>query len=321
MVPRRRPVHRPTTAGRSSSRRRGRTTSPPTSSSAAWPPGPSLLGAGADLTGRPGAAPDRPARRAGRASRCRWWPWCTTSGKPSAVPQHAAGGQADLADVGRHVDPHRRTARSPASPATAELVGRVGAPAGAAAPAGPAARGVGPPGRRSAPRLVAPAVASYTAVLLSDTATPSWHEAYRELPFVFVGSAAAAAGGLGMIGSPVRRGRPGAAAGRRRCAARAGGGAPDGAAHGHHRRAAAPGPGRHADAGEQGADGRPAPSAPHCSGAAAASLRRCPGPRCWPGRRAPGSRSSRPGRPRRATPSYTVVPQRERLDRRQGGGG
>jgi formate-dependent nitrite reductase membrane component NrfD len=48
-----------------------------------------------------------------------------------------------------------------------------------------------------------PAVASYTAVLISDTSTPSWHEAYRELPFVFVGSAALAAGGLGMLGAPV----------------------------------------------------------------------------------------------------------------------
>ena len=50
--------------------------------------------------------------------------------------------------------------------------------------------------------LFAPPVAAYTAVLLSDTATPSWHEAYRELPFVFVGSAAAASGGLGLIGAP-----------------------------------------------------------------------------------------------------------------------
>jgi formate-dependent nitrite reductase membrane component NrfD len=46
-------------------------------------------------------------------------------------------------------------------------------------------------------------VASYTAVLLSDTATPTWHEARRELPFVFAGSAATAAGGLGMIGASV----------------------------------------------------------------------------------------------------------------------
>ena len=43
--------------------------------------------------------------------------------------------------------------------------------------------------------LFAPPVAAYTAVLLADTATPSWHAAYRELPFVFVGSAAAASAG------------------------------------------------------------------------------------------------------------------------------
>ncbi|MGB9377711.1 MAG: polysulfide reductase, partial [Mycobacteriales bacterium] len=55
---------------------------------------------------------------------------------------------------------------------------------------------------------VAPAVAAYTAVLLSDTSTPSWREAHRELPFVFVGSAAAAAGGLGMVGSPVDQAGP-----------------------------------------------------------------------------------------------------------------
>jgi formate-dependent nitrite reductase membrane component NrfD len=56
--------------------------------------------------------------------------------------------------------------------------------------------------------LTAPPVAAYTAVLLADTATPSWHEAYRELPFVFVGSAAAAAGGMGMITTPVEEAGP-----------------------------------------------------------------------------------------------------------------
>jgi formate-dependent nitrite reductase membrane component NrfD len=56
--------------------------------------------------------------------------------------------------------------------------------------------------------LVAPAVASYTAVLLSNTATPSWHQAQHELPFVFVGSAAASAGGLGMLGAPVEEAGP-----------------------------------------------------------------------------------------------------------------
>ncbi|MFZ0129392.1 MAG: NrfD/PsrC family molybdoenzyme membrane anchor subunit [Candidatus Dormiibacterota bacterium] len=55
---------------------------------------------------------------------------------------------------------------------------------------------------------LAPALASYTGVLLSDTATPAWHEARRELPFVFVGSAAAAAGGLAMLGTSVAQAGP-----------------------------------------------------------------------------------------------------------------
>ena len=50
---------------------------------------------------------------------------------------------------------------------------------------------------------VAPGLAAYTGVLLADTATPAWHAAQRELPLIFVGSAAAAAGGLGMIGARV----------------------------------------------------------------------------------------------------------------------
>jgi hypothetical protein len=56
--------------------------------------------------------------------------------------------------------------------------------------------------------FTAPPVAAYTAVLLSDTATPSWHEAYRELPFVFCGSAAAASGGLAMVTTPVAQTGP-----------------------------------------------------------------------------------------------------------------
>ncbi|WP_106850058.1 NrfD/PsrC family molybdoenzyme membrane anchor subunit [Blastococcus sp. Marseille-P5729] len=45
-------------------------------------------------------------------------------------------------------------------------------------------------------------LAAYTAVLLSDTATPMWHEAYRELPYVFTGSALAASSGLALLTSP-----------------------------------------------------------------------------------------------------------------------
>jgi sugar (pentulose or hexulose) kinase len=55
---------------------------------------------------------------------------------------------------------------------------------------------------------LAPALASYTAVLLSDTATPAWHSAGRELPFVFAASAAASAGGLAMIGTSVDQAAP-----------------------------------------------------------------------------------------------------------------
>lgn len=50
---------------------------------------------------------------------------------------------------------------------------------------------------------LSPVVASYTAALISDTAVPAWHEGYREMPFVFAGSAAAAAGGLGLVAAPL----------------------------------------------------------------------------------------------------------------------
>jgi DMSO reductase anchor subunit len=51
--------------------------------------------------------------------------------------------------------------------------------------------------------LLGPGVASYTAALIADTAVPSWHDGYRELPFVFTGSGAMAAGGLGLLGTSV----------------------------------------------------------------------------------------------------------------------
>lgn len=56
--------------------------------------------------------------------------------------------------------------------------------------------------------VAAPALGTYTAVLLSDTATPSWHESYRHLPFVFAGSAAAAPGGWVMVVSPLEESGP-----------------------------------------------------------------------------------------------------------------
>lgn len=55
---------------------------------------------------------------------------------------------------------------------------------------------------------LAPAVAAYTAVLLSQTAVPAWNEAHEELPFIFTASAAASAGGLGMIVAPPSEAAP-----------------------------------------------------------------------------------------------------------------
>ena len=54
-------------------------------------------------------------------------------------------------------------------------------------------------------------MATYTAVLVSDTSIPVWHEARAELPFVFAGSAAASAGAMASLlvgvdeGTPARR--------------------------------------------------------------------------------------------------------------------
>ncbi|MFJ4525440.1 NrfD/PsrC family molybdoenzyme membrane anchor subunit [Streptomyces sp. NPDC088810] len=56
--------------------------------------------------------------------------------------------------------------------------------------------------------VLGPAVATYTAVLLSDTAVPSWHEGHRQLPFVFAGSAATAAAGLALTAAPVAEAGP-----------------------------------------------------------------------------------------------------------------
>jgi formate-dependent nitrite reductase membrane component NrfD len=50
--------------------------------------------------------------------------------------------------------------------------------------------------------LVGPAVCTYTAALICDTAVPAWHDAHREMPYLFAGSAASAAGGLGMLVVP-----------------------------------------------------------------------------------------------------------------------
>ena len=64
----------------------------------------------------------------------------------------------------------------------------------------------GPAGLEAA--VFAPPLAVYTAVLLSDTATPTWNAAYKDLPFVFASSASLAASGLAMITTPVAEAGP-----------------------------------------------------------------------------------------------------------------
>ncbi|MGN6611004.1 MAG: NrfD/PsrC family molybdoenzyme membrane anchor subunit [Angustibacter sp.] len=51
-------------------------------------------------------------------------------------------------------------------------------------------------------------LATYTAALITNTAVPAWHEAYREMPFLFAGSAAAAAGGAGVALAPLDESGP-----------------------------------------------------------------------------------------------------------------
>lgn len=163
--------------------------------------GSSLLGAGADLTCRPSL------RRSGRVAAL-----AAISGSTVAL----------IHDLGRPSRFHHmlRVAK-PTSPMSmgSWLLAGYGPAAGLAGAAEIVAslRGGRPlpaPVRGAADALalsarpaglvagaLGPAVATYTAVLLSDTATPAWHEARDALPFVFAGSSAASAGGLGLITS------------------------------------------------------------------------------------------------------------------------
>jgi hypothetical protein len=50
--------------------------------------------------------------------------------------------------------------------------------------------------------LLGSLVATYTGALISDTAVPAWHDGHREMPFLFAGSAAMAAGGVGLAAAP-----------------------------------------------------------------------------------------------------------------------
>ena len=159
--------------------------------------GSSLLAAGADLTG------NRTLRRAARLAAA------ANLGASTYFLVHDLGRRDRFLNMLRVLKP-----TSPMSVGTWLLVA-YGPAAGAAAASEVTSRlpALGRAAGLTAGAL-APAVASYTAVLLADTAVPSWHEAHRYLPFVFAGSGGAAAGGLAMALVP-----PAAAGPARRLAA------------------------------------------------------------------------------------------------------
>lgn len=158
--------------------------------------GSGLIGAGAAFTGRP------TLRRRSRIA---------------AIASLALGGAALARDLGR---PERalnmmRTVKltSPMSVGS-WILAAFGAAAGGAL-ACEVGRAALPPGSglgraaaffdlpaAATSAFFAPPLAAYTAVLLSDTAVPTWHAAYKELPALFVSSAMAAGAGLAMVHSP-----------------------------------------------------------------------------------------------------------------------
>ncbi|MEU7792521.1 NrfD/PsrC family molybdoenzyme membrane anchor subunit [Micromonospora tulbaghiae] len=160
--------------------------------------GSSLLAAGGQLTGRPAL------RRAGRVA---------------ALAGVGASTYFLVNDLGRPSRFHHmlRVAKvtSPMSVGT-WILSVFGPAAGVAAVAEAAPllpeRGVLGLGRRLLPpaghaagvvaAVTAPALATYTGVLLADTAVPSWHEAYPELPAIFAGSALASGAGVGLVAAP-----------------------------------------------------------------------------------------------------------------------
>jgi formate-dependent nitrite reductase membrane component NrfD len=146
----------------------------------------SLLGAGADLTGRP-----RLARRA---------KLCATA----AIGASLAALINDLGRPARFLNMLR--VFKPTSPMSVGVwILFAYAPLNIASSASELT-GIAPRTGRAAGAgagLLGPAVASYTAALIADTAVPAWHEGHRELPFLFVGSAASAGAGFGLLAAPL----------------------------------------------------------------------------------------------------------------------
>ncbi|MGI8713100.1 MAG: NrfD/PsrC family molybdoenzyme membrane anchor subunit, partial [Solirubrobacteraceae bacterium] len=153
--------------------------------------GSSILAAGADLTGRPGLA--RPAKL------------CASV----AISVSLLALIHDLGRPARFL--HMLRVFKPSSPMSVGVwilffYGPLAAGSAASdltgiAPRTGRAAGVGA-------GVLGSAVASYTAALIADTAVPAWHDAHRELPFLFAGSAAAAGAGFGLLAGPLAQNEP-----------------------------------------------------------------------------------------------------------------
>ncbi|HET8980156.1 MAG TPA: NrfD/PsrC family molybdoenzyme membrane anchor subunit [Solirubrobacteraceae bacterium] len=150
-----------------------------------------MLAAGADLTGRTTLA-----RRA-------WL--CALAGVGVSPPLLIS----DLGRPARFLNMLRMVkVTSPMSMGTWLLLGTSGATA--AATANNLFGLLGPAGRIAKPvaGALGGMLTTYTAVLISDTAVPVWHEARRELPFLFAASAAASAGAAATLTTPSRHAAP-----------------------------------------------------------------------------------------------------------------
>ena len=157
-------------------------------SSVDWRAPPARRG-GAELRGRPNVA--RAIKPASMAAGLSGMPWCTTWACRRAF-QHAAGAKATSPmSVGAWLlaayAPMSATASFSATTGRLRRLGVIGT-AGAAA--------------------LGPGVATYTAALISNTAVPAWHGGYRHMPFLFAASSASAAAGLGMAAAPLHETAP-----------------------------------------------------------------------------------------------------------------
>ena len=164
----------------------------------------------------------------------------------------------------------------------------------------------------AAARRSGPALSTYTAVLVADTAIPVWHEARRELPFVFAAGSAMQRRRAAIVASPAARGpaRRARARGRRRRARRRT--TIMERRLGAHRRALPPGRGGQVRRSSPRGS-RPRARSRWRPGAARARRRR--GRRRADARRRagrPAGRCSSAGRQSAADPKYVVEPQRAR---------